>query len=854
MKLKPELASRSTSFGSRTRLSFAEQVPDTNASVMLNELEHDRLSGYNLQIDQSGSFASDVHDKLNGLGSCDGSPHGSLREETAHRSPSVTWDEKTEILKPASPRSCEDILVDGTQSEPLPESSTQSNMEPEPETETSILGTLERGNSMFSATNIPAPSSINHFDEITSETDNYMDALNTLESETETDSECQTKREVKSFAKFSFPQMETGTSQMQEMASPSSVFSGADAASGSDSSANEDESPNTCNLMPSESLEPVHQPQSTGSIPAQGYSVGNQISDHNAFEMSRMSSFEGVKDDQHSELSIHTSPVVEPRTTVDISRSPGSLPVNISSATSVNFWTNGGLLGLEPSKPPDFCVSNLSGDNSVSGSNNAGCDHFRSLGGTETMPLSNEVISRSSSFIKKTDGLPNASSNQNILSGDQQFGRSSDYVVPQIDPSQCSPSHLNNQLDGMPANENSQRCLQALSSSESKKIQGAPPSNSNSQNGCSITVPRGAKLPSRNSVDSHPYESVQNTVDIASSISALAQRILANSLQRKPLIAHDQGGDVNADISKPRDTSLLNNPKERPTGVVSEACYEENINNIELISSKNSIASCSHLSGHSSPPLEHMKISFHPTNGLETSKLKLEYASGNFHESIEDLMFPSFQLLQGHNLPSGDTGSETDDDIFCRSCPCTSEDHLSPRSDSNSELWGHDDMSGREHHEMYDDLHRSSLSSSVSSFKGFDQMSQINPAFGFKNLEAENTILYFQNGNSGCLPGLDSLSIDREGFSSQSQNEMPSPPPLPPMQWRMINASFGEDEEKESSVAEIVEHFNVLQAQRSAALKQQEQNIPRPPPVPGTMVCSIKKPVTVEILFCLFVF
>lgn len=851
MKLKPELTSRSAYLGSSTRLYYEEQVPDTNSSGVPDEVEHDRLSLSKFQINQTGSLASDIHDKLNGLSMYDDSPCVSLNAGSSHKSPSVMWDEKTEIVNPTSPRSCDDILLDGTKyAEPV--SSGQSNIE----TETAILEAVDRGSSNLTARVQEPLSSVNHFEEVNIDTENYMDALNTLESEAETDFECQTKREVQSFSNFSYPQMESGTSHMEEMTSPSSDVAGADTITGYHYSLNEDKSPDTYNLMLSENFKPVQPPHLIGSVPDPDNSTGNEISERNAVDISTMHNFEGLQYDQPPELSICSSPIaLGPATTANVS--PDSPSVN-SSIPKPKFWTNGGLLGLEPSKPLDFAATKVSSEDFVSDSNVSGYDHPSSSQVTKlhqgTVSSSNEIISRSSIFVKKTDGSPNSSFNKSSVSGDQQFGRS-DNMVPQSDPYQQSASYMDNQLCNMPSNQNSQRHLHALSLSELEKIQDPLLSDINAQNGFHITARRGAELPSCNSVELQPNESSQNAKDIASSISALAQRILANRLQRKPSITQAQYGDVDADIDKAHDTSLLNSQKGQ-TRVVSEACHAEDIDNIQDISSKNSISSSPHVSGDSSPPLEHMKISFHPMNGLETTKLKLEYASG---DNIECLTFPSFQLLPGPNVPLEDNGSETDDDTFYRSL-CTSEDHLSPRSDSNSESWGQNDMSGGKNHEMYESLRRMSLSSSsVSSFKGFDIAS------GFGNLEAENSILYFQNDNYVGLPGIDfltsehdkekcdSLALDPEDSASQSQNGLPPPPPLPPMHWRMTKSSFHKGEEKESSVAEIVEHFNILQAQVTTGHKQQEPHMPRPTPFPETMACPTKKSVSVEIQFYVFV-
>ncbi|KAL5731167.1 phosphoenolpyruvate carboxylase [Ranunculus cassubicifolius] len=105
-----------------------------------------------------------------------------------------------------------------------------------------------------------------------------------------------------------------------------------------------------------------------------------------------------------------------------------------------------------------------------------------------------------------------------------------------------------------------------------------------------------------------------------------------------------------------------------------------------------------------SPPLEHMKISFHPNLGSEISKMKLEFQDDN-----KDSTFPSFQLL-----PEPDINSESDGDTFSRSSEYMSDQFLSELNETASEQWACDETPLNEENEVYDSLRRVSSAESIS--------------------------------------------------------------------------------------------------------------------------------------------
>ncbi|CAE6188825.1 unnamed protein product [Arabidopsis arenosa] len=85
----------------------------------------------------------------------------------------------------------------------------------------------------------------------------------------------------------------------------------------------------------------------------------------------------------------------------------------------------------------------------------------------------------------------------------------------------------------------------------------------------------------------------------------------------------------------------------------------------------------------SSPPVEHMKISFNTIEASPVPKLKLRIPCQPRYNGENADMFPSFQLV-----PEASNSEDDDDnsDTFCQSSPCASDNYL-----SNSELWESDE-------------------------------------------------------------------------------------------------------------------------------------------------------------------
>ncbi|CDO96793.1 unnamed protein product [Coffea canephora] len=370
-----------------------------------------------------------------------------------------------------------------------------------------------------------------------------------------------------------------------------------------------------------------------------------------------------------------------------VSQSSNAESVGTTSCLPTTFWTNGGLLGLQPSKPPDF-----------------------------SMPTPSSEVEKS-----KDDrigaSILNDPCNQSYIDTSQHNGNSETYgtVVP-VSPHTAST--------------------------------------------------RGSLEKSSNS--SRMFE--------------LGNKLLTNGFHRKPSF------------------EKVDNSTSSPSAVVSELKNGSQNVNVRLISgrSKDMLSSISPLvSPPSSPPLGHMKISFQPINGLEDHKLQLKFPDGNVSNGSGRDMFPSFQLVPEPSIPLHDAGSDSEDDTFCRSSPYGS-DCPSRRSDSNSEQWESSESPSSKEPELYDALCRISFTDSVpiSGNTGSAVQGEVNNNFRPQIPLARSSGEHSQSGHLFDLPILDTLHpsfMEGNDCDVNSLTELqcykepnPSPPPLPPPQWRAM--------------------------------------------------------------------
>ncbi|RDX69338.1 Protein SCAR1 [Mucuna pruriens] len=426
---------------------------------------------------------------------------------------------------------------------------------------------------------------------------------------------------------------------------------------------------------------------------------------------------------------------------------------------SVSFWTNGGLLGLEPSKPPDF---------------------------NKSTSLSQGSLSTKS----ETDGGSRHNSMQKI-NGYKEEQESSKEVAEQIlkEPSSRFLTSGHNE---------DQACTSEKTTGSSHLSNGFGQNERNSL-GETRVIASGSVLPSvPDTKDS--TEPNQGNGETSSRVFGLSRRLLINSFQRK-VSFDEKSGHYNSLKSVILEQSGQN-------GNVGQSLPETTTLK-EKVGCGYPIKSLP-----PSPPLEHMKISFQPVNGLETSKLKLKFPDGsNRHESIKD-MFPSFQLVPESSIPlDGSVSHSDDDDTFCRSSPYISDDCRSPRSDYNSDQWESDETPESSDQGVHDSPRRRSSTESVSN-------DDTNVKSGHGTC-ATNGVEHSLSGPLLDFPSYDNVNpaLERESSNhskcnnavmshSEAEPTPPPPPPLPPTQWRIFKPQLDMTNGTQHCMSEDAEHIN----------------------------------------------
>ncbi|KAL9232157.1 hypothetical protein vseg_007296 [Gypsophila vaccaria] len=411
----------------------------------------------------------------------------------------------------------------------------------------------------------------------------------------------------------------------------------------------------------------------------------------------------------------------------DISCTPhvsGQMSFESTNSYSPAFWSNGTLFGLQPSKPTVISMSNPVSAAPVSSGNADVVDQYS--------PRVDNPAGAMSSVKTSYPG--------NNLGSDSQDVGSLNHVSKGV-----SGKKNNKSLPDDETIINNDAVARDLGN-------GHVPSHK-------ITVPAGP-------VSKNVFGEVTNTgEDRPSILSLLAQNLLKNGLRRSGSWGYE-------DKSKPNNPVATNVFDNRSSEAVSDLVSQTNFNNGKTGSPVNSPPP--------SPPLEHMKISFRPLGGFETSRLKLKYPEGIDHHEMTIETFPSFQLVPESTRLQHDLGSDSDDDTFCRSYPCISDYSLSHRSDSDSEQWETGDTSDSNDHEALDGLRRISSLNSACSSSHFDD---IDPR------------IYSMSGPTSQLPTLGSTNkfsyeemkvcLNPEAYSSHFPDLTSQPPPLPPLQWHI---------------------------------------------------------------------
>ncbi|CAM0880336.1 unnamed protein product [Alopecurus aequalis] len=914
----PDNISRSSSFSSKARLSFAEQASETKPSVVSHDNDHDKLSNNghdklsNINLQKLTDASSSIllsGTRADDLG--DDPKQGSLSDEMVARSPSVEWHEKTAIVMTKSSVYCDDVVMDRAEN---PE--TKHIKPVRREVDHREMETLEQQGALLQkAKLLLLASGLNHHDEVPSETDNYMDALNTLESETDTEGEYQTKKRGKPVQSFNAhaPQMEPvdniasqfpvsspaefpdtcqdsrmshvfqRTSDFPSLASADAPDISEHSLSGyTDIHPNEWSSVETiadnnaedsvggshppevskpapgaytatppnprspdANEIPESKAEVVPEMSKPGLStyavpPPNKVSVVSKIPESNAEDVLEDTSDEGTsclvpqptisviptseasaarispgdstgnsfiiserspqdyRGENHEEFGGFGVAEVSNSQTMPLNESsengcatqhlPTNAPTSSVEVPSVRLWTNAGLFGLEPSKPPVFGGQDGPREDTRSGYEEQ--QRYHSPNHTElhcsnpteraVLDVPNGNASIASSFVGRLVGRSPGSASQSNSEINPSAIRTPDTVYSQT----YRPSERSAYFE-----HSEQKSMNGKQTSISELLE----SEDNAENGSKTYS--DTDLAGRNNLH----------VVSASSFSSIAQRFLANTLQRRTSPKYSDlplsSGKVSTDANGSYEATVNSTVAPKETVFEPSQLDKETENGMDGLS-KSSIFSSHHYSEKSSPPLEHMKISFHPMSAFETSKLNLDFSDGSLHDNVEDMILPTFQLLPGSSIPQPGSGSESEDDTFGRSYSYSSYDDLSPRMYSNSELWDQEDGVGLEDHELYNDSNQiGSSTTPISSYMGFEQM----------NLS--DTLI---------PPNPDNLSPD--------QDQMPPPPPLPPMQWRTMRQTTSLEEESGSTAKNMLKNASSLPPVHTPV--QEEHLQPSAPPVP----------------------
>lgn len=449
----------------------------------------------------------------------------------------------------------------------------------------------------------------------------------------------------------------------------------------------------------------------------------------------------------------------------------------ISNVTPVTFWTNGGLLGLQPSKPPECSVLNAlpqDPEYNKDGNTNSSIQHF--------------ILS------DRDSGQPNQPETSRSIGQDLDINTSSHEY----------------QKSGTTFRKASWKISPADLEINLGKLGDSLCRNNANSAGSSITAP-GRFMPAN--------AAHQENSRSSSGIFGLSNRLLSTGSTEKSL----PGGDGNNHFAsyKNADDFELKNRRSVEYRTFSGRSKD-------LFGGKSSLSSPSH-----SPPLEHMKISFQPINGFESSKLKLKFPDGKTNSGSGSDIYPSFQLVPEVSLPRYNVGSESDADTFYRSSPSLSDDCHSNQSESNSEQWESSESPTSKDRDLYDALRRISLTESVSALpeNGMANQDHIHGNLGLQFPFVENGV---QKSESCRSFDLQSLSTINNSFRKELRNDTipkdhvephllasTARPPLPPSEWRGMLPI-----EDNSEVMPEGSYYDVIDLTRSASAISQ----PKPAP------------------------
>ncbi|KAF8031116.1 hypothetical protein BT93_D0344 [Corymbia citriodora subsp. variegata] len=655
------------------------------------------------------------------------SPRKTSEESIASKSDYVRWDEKTEIMEPREQK------YEGM--EDLATISMTSGIEAEEADKLRNVNMSDVDLCLNADTSKPK-SRENEVDDMDSELDNYEDALNTIESESENDVDYQTKRELEQ--RSTSVDIEDRKVAVDEPPSHAS-----------DGHPSHHESDTTSHLVSNEEVSSeLPKSDSTESCDNEnGSEIPQKFVDSDYLLPDKVGQSADLLDDMKVEtFAGDASSVMFAPSHNEVTHNICDGQESPSEHTGVKFWTNGGLLGLEPAKPPDFAASNREcGVRNKDDQCDGKLDKFTENADT----IERDASSKCSTSRKINENSPSAERTHILSSArdlDAKFGESDDL------DRQCKSGHPNGDFSG--------------------PIRVVAP------------VAPTAKV-------AHS-ESIQENDDNLSGVFGLGHKLLMNSFRRKISLVSDEK-------PKPYDTVKHN-------GL--EQSWRKHESSFHTASGRNFIDQFQSVSPTyslpPSPPLEHMKISFHPLHGFEASKLTLKFPHDKNRQESSNDMFPSFQLVPEPNVPFHDVCSDSDDGTFCRSSLYISDDCLSPHSESNSEQWESSDTPRSKDHDQFDALCRlsSAESTSTSLEHGGTTNSKMHVNGECESLPTEDgleplpSFSSYAHGPSLDLPSFDSmLSVpmqeknvghEPENYTEKHYPHQPVPPaPPPPADWQL---------------------------------------------------------------------
>jgi hypothetical protein len=709
MPSNPDLISRSTSLGSKSRFSLVEQVADP-----------DPVSGPSLPNETAypSSSSSVKHEETDKDYYSNGVPiNVSLSPPR-----SITWDEKAPIVATTSTLYCDDVIMDHVHGGPM-----FSNQDISPDTR-----------------KLPLPLTLvtaNH-EEVVSEAENYADALNTLESETEAEMEFHTKCEVNqlhdSGSNFVVKPINE-PSEVLQVAFSDDLLAFQRSEAGNGNSFRQHESPQNSGFVYSEICEtnallPTDNGQTGNGNCSMSESQSQEISEISPPEISLLVLNEGSPINsqatkfQTTNYSLDESQEYSKITPSDFSEHCVPLEADLQDLTEDPSIENSSRVKIKPRNasrryeslqyseipplavlpshpfPDQIVQSNIEDDVN-------GCPH-RSI----EEPSVEEP--RVSSTVTTAESVEN----------EMQTSFSDVQTIPAIDVHETSFVNVNSAKlwtnAGLFGLEPSKPPVFASANNPTEEAMPhivANGSISDSNLSEDVVNPLAGNSTMNGNNPSHGNKG-NGVANLSSSFSSLAQRFLTNTLQKR----------------------ISSSPSPSPLSYPEPAAHASGIDS-DVRRSLQGSSSC-HSTGQSSPPLEFMKIAFHPMNGNLNSDEGMNF----------DAVFPDFHILPGPARQPGDIGSDSDEDTFGRSYAYSSED-LSPRLFSNSDVWDPDEIPD------YSEKLPSPSCASASNYVGFEQ---------------------------GDLHGIETVSNLNRDLSSnyvmENENPMPPPPPLPPVQWRLI--------------------------------------------------------------------